>query len=171
MITALLLKYGKSLSRYGFDKLIARFAMKRAILGALFSAAFSGISATVYFTADAYSSTDQRISLGIVTSLMMIAGFAVPIAGTCGFIFGLMGVWLVPRLPFIRSRSEHIAAASLIGGILGCVPPAISRLSLRSNPPGDSIALGFVPCVAIGILCAISWAALFLPRNPATSVH
>ena len=107
--------------------------MKRTRAGALYSAAFCAISASIYFTADAYS-PHSEISLGIVWSFIMIAGFAVPIAGTYGLFLGLIGTWLLPRLPFIQTKFRFVTTAALAGVILGCIPPVIPRILIPANP-------------------------------------
>ena len=136
--------------------------MKRTLSGALFSAAFCAISASVYFTINAAVVTHAEASLGIVTGFVMIAEFAIPIAGTFGLVLGLFGAWLLPHLPFVTGRSSLVAAAAVVGGILGCIAPTIPRILPPANPGNSEIlGLSFVPCVAIGILCAVTWALLF----------
>ena len=97
----------------------------------------------------------------------MIAAFAVPITGTHGLFLGLIGVWLLPHLPFVQTKFRFLAAAALVGGILGCIPPAVPRI-LPPATPGNGEILSFVPRVAVGMLCATSWALLFFSRNPET---
>jgi len=121
---------------------------------------FSAVAAPVYFW------TYFAIELhGInLFGFLMIGGIAVPIAGSYGFILGLLGGLVLQNLPFLKTRFRFVIAACVFGGVLGCIPAIITRLLTADQGPGER--LGFAPCVLIGVLTAGSWALYWLRNRP-----
>jgi len=145
---------------YPVSSVPMRFLMKPALSAAFFSAVFSAVVAPVYFW------TYFAIQLhGInLFGLLLIGGIAIPISGFYGFILGLLGGCVLPRLPFLKTTYRFVVAACFLGGVMGCTPALITKLSTANLGPGER--LGFAPCVLIGILSAGSWSLYWLRHHP-----
>ena len=137
--------------------------MKRTLSAAIFSAAFCAFSSSVYFTV---CGALQSHAIGIrewATGFLYISTLAALPSAAFGFVLGLVGGWILPRISFARaSKTSFTFAAAVTGGILGCIPPLIPRL--LPNPNQGEI-FSFVPSVLIGVLCASLWAWLFYKRG------
>lgn len=144
--------------------------MKRITWTAIYSAGFSAISVSVYITlygaVTVVSGGHQVSAKSLAEGFLMIAPLAVIPSAVFGFTLGLIGGWILSRLPIVKTSRRFVPAVAVLGGILGCAPPIIFRL-LQHEPDGGT-PFGFLPCILIGILCAGSWAMLWLRRDRVT---
>jgi len=139
-------------------QLIRGADMKRAIVAACFSVAFCTISAALYY-AVAFSLMAHHFSLrGFVDSMAAAGITAFSVAGPFSFCLGFLGGWILPKLPLVATRARFISAAILLGGLFGCIFPA---LFARGDGEAD-LALTWLPGLLIGTSCAGLWAWFWL---------
>ena len=130
--------------------------MKRVMWAAIYSAGFSAIGASVCLM------LWGRIIFP-TEGFIMIAPLVVVPGALFGLILGSIGGLILLHLPLSTTRTGFLTSAIILGGILGCVPPIIPRILMPSANRNE--ILGFLPCVIIGILCAGSWAMLWLRHD------
>jgi hypothetical protein len=138
--------------------------MKRITWIAVYSAGFSVISVSLYITlygaATAISGGHHVSARSLTEGFLMIAPLGVIPAAVFGLTLGLAGGWILSCLPIQITSRRFVPAVAVLGGVLGCVPPIVFRLIQHEDTP-----FGFLPCISIGILCAGSWAMLWLRRD------
>lgn len=127
-----------------------------------FSAAYSVIASSVYFTlGGAFVAHEYRLT-NLAIGFVQIFLFALIPAAAFGFVLGAVGALALSALPLSNGKADALVAAAVLGAILGSVPPAIARLW---RPPDNGMMLPFVPCVVMGSTCAIAWVLLFMRRS------
>jgi predicted membrane-bound spermidine synthase len=128
--------------------------MKRATVAAFFSVAFCTISVALYY-AVTFSLMAHRFSLrGFIGSLAAAGITAFSVAGPFSFCLGFLGGWILPKLPFVANRAMFISAAILLGGLFGCIFPA-----LFARGDGEAnLSFTWLPALITGTSCAGLWA-------------
>lgn len=143
--------------------------MKRAILAACFSVAFSTMSASLYY-AVAFTLMAHHFSpRGFAGSLAAAGITAFSVAGPFSFCFGFLGGWILPKLPFVATRTRLISAGILLRGILGCMFPVLLTRGEGGSDFASDFALTWPPALLIGASCAGSWAWFWSPLSQGNS--
>ena len=126
----------------------------RVFLAAGFSSAYCVLTSSVYFTIRFALASGQSWHAHLWSTFQNVLRLALFPAAAFGFLLGGLGALIMTGLGF-NGKIQKSAAAAVLGGILGCLPPA------AWPPPQDfETPLSAFPCILIGSTCAFLWALL-----------
>jgi hypothetical protein len=129
----------------------------RPLLAAAFSSVYCVLASSIYFSIRFWLRSGDHLSGLIVNVFWMLL---VP-AAAFGLFLGAIGAMILDGFSFFTEKAQKMVAAAVLGGFLGCVPPA------AFPPPQDfETPLAVLPCILIGSTCAIAWTLLSLKRTP-----